>query len=63
MRPTRLFSSAPAPRNDEAHRVVVLTARLGGLSKPIGGVILTLDPTGGPELDPRLLHALAESLV
>jgi len=63
MRPTRLFSSAPAPRNEEAHRVVVLTARIGGVSKPIGGVILTLDPSGGPELDPRLLHAVAESLV
>jgi tetratricopeptide (TPR) repeat protein len=63
MRPTRLFSSAPAPLSNEPHRVIVLTARIGGATKPIGGVILTLDPAGGPELDQRLLHAVAESLV
>ena len=63
MRPTRRFSSAPAPRNEDMHRVVVLTARIGFVSKRIGGVILTLDPAGGPQLDRRLLYAVAESLV
>jgi hypothetical protein len=61
--PVKLFSSVPAPRSDEVHRVVVLTARVGGVSKPIGGVILTLDPIVSHDLDPRLLHAVAESLV
>jgi hypothetical protein len=44
-------------------RVVVLTARSGGFSKPIGGVILTLLPDASGELDPQLLHAVAEALV
>jgi tetratricopeptide (TPR) repeat protein len=60
-----LFSMmpAPAPPSEDAHRVVVLSVRMGGVSKPIGGAILMLEPGASVELDPRLLHAVAEALI
>ncbi|HET8938685.1 MAG TPA: hypothetical protein VFN67_34805 [Polyangiales bacterium] len=61
--PPRVFSSAPAPRGQPQQRVVVLTARMGGVSKPIGGAVLTLEAGASGELDPQLLHAIAEALV
>ena len=53
----------PPPANDQlAQRVVVLTTRVAGVRKPIGGVILMLEPSASGELDPQLLHAVAEAL-
>ena len=63
---TRVFGSNPAPAlhpKDDTHCLVVLTARIAGVSKPIGGLILELVPGASAQLDPQLLHAVADVLV
>jgi tetratricopeptide (TPR) repeat protein len=60
--PALRVTQPPAAGLQRQQRVIVPATGVGGIRKPIGGVILMLEPGTSGELDPQLLHAIAEAL-